>query len=314
MSERVATVSLAVQVGALRLRNPLLAASGCFGYGLDYDPLLPPETFGAVVTKTITPAPRRGNPMPRIAETPAGMLNSIGLENVGLAAFLAEKLPALAARGVAPVVSISAGSAREFAAMAARLERAPEPVLALELNLSCPNLAEHGANFATDPEAVRAITRAVKEAFGRGPVWAKLSPNVTDIGAIAKAAEAGGADAIAAINTLLGMDIDLATGRSPFARVTAGLSGPAIFPVALAAVWRVAQSVRIPVVAIGGVASADMVLKFLAAGASAVQLGTALFTDPGLPARTLAELTETLRARGCANLDALRAHWREASR
>jgi dihydroorotate dehydrogenase (NAD+) catalytic subunit len=314
MSERAPAVSLAASVGSLTLANPLLAASGCFGYGLDYDPLLPPETFGAVVTKTITPAPRQGNPMPRIAETPAGMLNSIGLENVGLAAFLAEKLPALAARGVAPVVSISAGSAREFAAMAARIERAPEPVLALELNLSCPNVAEHGANFATDPAAVRAITRAVKDAFARGPVWAKLSPNVTDIGLIAKAAEAGGADAIAAINTLLGMDIDLATGRSPFARVTAGLSGPAIFPVALAAVWRIARSVKIPVVAIGGAASGEMVLKFLAAGASAVQLGTALFADPGLPARVLDELETALRERGCASLDALRAHWQEGLR
>jgi len=314
MAEGPATVSLAVRVGGLTLANPLLAASGCFGYGLDLDPLLPPETFGAIVTKTITPLPRRGNPMPRLVETPAGMLNSIGLENVGLAAFLAEKLPALAARGVAPVVSIAGGSAAEFAAMAAALERAPAPVLALELNLSCPNLAEHGANFATDPAAVRAIVSAAKAAFPRAPVWAKLSPSVTDIGLIARAAAAGGADAISAVNTLVGMDIDLATGRSPFARVTAGLSGPAIFPVALAAVYRVARSVSIPVVAIGGAASPAMVMKFLAAGASAVQLGTALFTDPGLPARTLAELAAQLAARGCANLEDLRAHWQEASR
>lgn len=307
-------VSLAVRVGELALANPLLAASGCFGYGLDCDPLLPPETFGAVVTKTITPLPRAGNPLPRIAETPAGMLNSIGLENVGLAVFLAEKLPALAARGVAPVVSIAGGSAEEFAAMAARLAAAPQPIAALELNLSCPNLAPHGANFATDPLAVERVTRAVKDVFPRAPVWAKLSPNVADIGLVARAAEAAGADAISAINTLVGMDIDLTTGKSPFARVTAGLSGPAIFPVALAAVYRAARSVRIPVVAIGGAASTEMVLKFLAAGASAVQLGTALFTDPGLPARVLSELADALRARDCADLNALRAQWVEASR
>lgn len=307
-------VSLAVRVGELALANPLLAASGCFGYGLDCDPLLPPETFGAVVTKTITPLPRAGNPLPRIAETPAGMLNSIGLENVGLAVFLAEKLPALAARGVAPVVSIAGGSAEEFAAMAARLAAAPQPIAALELNLSCPNLAPHGANFATDPLAVERVTRAVKAVFPRAPVWAKLSPNVADIGLVARAAEAAGADAISAINTLVGMDIDLTTGKSPFARVTAGLSGPAIFPVALAAVYRAARSVRIPVVAIGGAVSTEMVLKFLAAGASAVQLGTALFTDPGLPARVLSELADALRARDCADLNALRAQWVEASR
>lgn len=303
MPERLTT-----RCGSLTLANPLLAASGCFGYGLDADPLIPPERFGAVVTKTVTPLPRKGNPVPRLRETTAGMLNSIGLENVGLEAFLADKLPALAARGLRPVVSLSAGSAAEFGAMAARC--AGQPVLALELNLSCPNVAEHGANFATDPEATAAIVRAVKARFDDGPVWVKLSPNVTDIGLIAAAAEDAGADGLAAINTLLGLDIDLKTGRSPFAMNTAGLSGPAILPVALAAVWRVARRVSIPVVGIGGAASAADVLKFLAAGADAVQLGTAMFADPGLPARILADLVDFLDARGCADLETLKRQWR----
>jgi dihydroorotate dehydrogenase (NAD+) catalytic subunit len=235
------------------------------------------------------------------------MLNSIGLENVGLEAFLTDKLPLLAARGLRPVVSLSAGNAGEFAAMARALNSAP--VLALELNLSCPNVAEHGANFATDPAAVAAITRAVKQAFTAGPVWVKLTPNVTDIAAPAVAAEKAGADGVSAINTLLGMDVDLETGRSPFARVTAGLSGPAILPVALAAVHRISRHVRIPVIGIGGAASGRDVLKFLAAGAAAVQLGTALYTDPGLPARALAEIGDYLARRGCASLDDLRRLW-----
>ena len=300
---------LSVRVGDVALANPLLAASGCFGYGLDGDPLLPPEAFGAVVTKTVTPAPRRGNPPPRLAETAAGLLNSIGLENVGLAAFLDEKLPALAARGLRPVVSLAAGSPPEFAAMARALD--PAAVLALELNLSCPNVAPGGANFATDPAAVAVVTRAVRDAFA-GPVWVKLTPNVTDIAEVAAAAARAGADAVCAINTLLGMDIDLETGRSPFARVTAGLSGPAVLPVALAAVWRIRQAVDVPVVGIGGAASAADVLKFLAAGADAVQLGTALFSDPGLPGRILAGLEAELERRGCASIAQLRALWSAA--
>jgi len=300
---------LSLRIGGLELANPLLAASGCFGYGLDYDPILPPELFGAIVTKTVTPQPRAGNPVPRLAETPAGMLNSIGLENVGLEGFLADKLPELSARGVRPVVSISAGSADEFADLARALDGSA--ALALELNLSCPNLTEGGANFATDPQAVAAITRAATGAFASGPVWVKLTPSVTDIGEIAAAAEAAGADAVCAINTLVGMDIDLETGRSPFARVTAGLSGPAIFPVALAAVWRIARRVTIPVVGIGGAASTADVLKFLAAGAAAVQIGTALFSDPGLPPRILRELEDHLERRGCRDLGELRTLWAE---
>ncbi|MBN2171919.1 MAG: dihydroorotate dehydrogenase [Candidatus Krumholzibacteriota bacterium] len=300
---------LSVHVGGLTLANPLLAASGCFGYGLDCDPLIAPEIFGAVVTKTVTPEPRRGNTPPRLAETPAGLLNSIGLENVGLAAFLDEKLPALGARGLRPVVSIAAGSPPAFAAMAGALD--PAAILALELNLSCPNVAAGGANFATDPAAVAAITRAVRSAFD-GPVWVKLTPNVTDIAEVAAAAARAGADAVCAINTLLGMDIDLETGKSPFARVTAGLSGPAVLPVALAAVWRIRQRVDVPVLGIGGAASAADVLKFLAAGADAVQVGTALFGDPGLPRRILAGLEAELDRRGCTSFADLRALWRAA--
>ncbi len=302
---------LSVHAGGLALKNPLLAASGCFGYGLEADPVIPPSLFGGIVTKTITPAPRKGNPVPRLAETPAGMLNSIGLENVGLEAFIAEKLPALEGADTKIVVSVSAGSAAEFAEMAARLGEQPRAD-ALELNLSCPNVAEHGRNFATDPAAVREIGEAVRPVFSR-PVWIKLSPNVTDISVVARAANDAGADAVTAINTLLGMDIDLATGRSPFAMNTAGLSGPAIFPVALAAVWRIARGEDIPTIAVGGASGTNDVLKFIAAGAEAVQLGTVLFSDPGSAARILDELIEHLDSRGLADLAALRESWKETA-
>ncbi|MCP4547842.1 MAG: dihydroorotate dehydrogenase [bacterium] len=305
---RAGQPDLSVEVGSLQLTNPLCSASGCFGYGLDCDPLLPPEVFGGVVTKTVTPQPRKGNPVPRLRETSSGLLNSIGLENCGLSPFILEKIPALAARGIKPIVSISAGDPQGFADMASALNR--EPVAALELNLSCPNVASAGANFATDPGAVVEIVAAVKGAFTAGPVWVKLTPNVTDITAIAAAAAAGGADAVCAINTLLGMDIDLTTGRSPFARTTAGLSGPAIMPVALAAVYRISRSVEIPVVGIGGIASAEDVLKFLAAGASAVQVGTIVFRDPTLPARILDELAAWLTERGCDSISELETAWR----
>ncbi len=300
---------LRVSAGGLELKNPMLAASGCFGYGLEADPVIPPSLFGGIVTKTLTPTPRRGNPVPRLAETAAGMLNSIGLENVGLEAFLAEKLPALEDVDSKIIVSVSAGSASEFAHMAKRLAEHSR-VDALELNLSCPNVAEHGHNFATDPAAVREIGEAVRPVFGR-PIWIKLSPNVTDISAVARAAKESGAEAVTAINTLLGMDIDLESGKSPFARTTAGLSGPAILPVALAAVWRIAREGGIPTIAVGGASSAMDLLKFLAAGAEAVQLGTVLFADPGAPQRILADLNTHLDAQGHANVNALRAQWKE---
>jgi dihydroorotate dehydrogenase (NAD+) catalytic subunit len=295
---------LRVKAGGLQLANPLLAASGCYGYGTDLGELLPPTVFGAVVTKTVTPRPRRGNPIPRMAETPAGMLNSIGLENVGLDAFMDEKLPVLVETGAQAVVSISAAGAGEFAEMARRLD--DSSAAALELNLSCPNVAEHGANFAADPAAVDEITAAVKGAFTR-PVWVKLSPNVTDIAESARAAAEAGADAVTAINTLLGMDIQLANGRSPFARVTAGLSGPAIRPVALAAVWRIAQEVGIPVIGVGGVARAEDALKMLAAGAEAVQVGTALFANPAAPREILAGIDAFLERDGCSSV----AEWKK---
>ncbi len=299
---------LRVFAGGLELKNPMLAASGCFGYGLEADPVIPPSLFGGIVTKTITPAPRKGNPVPRLAETTAGMLNSIGLENVGLKDFLRMKLPSLEDVDSKIIVSVSAGSAGEFADMARCLAEHAR-VDALELNLSCPNVAEHGRNFAADPDAVREIGEAVRPVFQR-PIWIKLSPNVTDITAIARAAREAGADAVTAINTLLGMDIKLNSGKSPFARTTAGLSGPAILPVALAAVWRIAREGGIPTIGVGGVSSATDLLKFLAAGADAVQLGTVLFADPGAPQRILDDLSIYLDARGHANLSALREQWK----
>ena len=280
-----------IRIGPVSFSNPYFAASGCFGYGLEYERFLPPSAFGAVVTKTVTPLPRAGNPVPRLQETPAGLLNSIGLQNVGIEAYLRDKLPPLiAARGV-PFVSIAAESLDEYARMADRLA-AEESVRAVEVNLGCPNVDTGGDRDAAEARAVERFTRTVKERLPDRAVAIKLTPNVTDIVHLALGAEQGGADAVVAINTLAGMDIDLERGRPTFARVRAGLSGPAIFPVALLKVWEIAAAVRIPVIAVGGIGSARDVLKFFMAGATAVQLGTVLFSRP----QALSEVQSGVRA------------------
>jgi dihydroorotate dehydrogenase (NAD+) catalytic subunit len=270
-----------IEIGPVQFRNPYFAASGCFGYGLEYKEHIPPATLGAVVTKTVTPQPRSGNSTPRLQETPAGLLNSIGLQNVGLESYLRDKLPSLLAAGGAPFVSIAATTLDEYAAMADRLAAYPE-IVAVEVNLGCPNVDAGGDKDAAEARAVEQFTRTVKSRLPDKAVAIKLTPNVTDIMHLAAGAEQGGADAIVAINTVVGMDIDLRQRRPVFERVRAGLSGPAIFPIALLKVWEIAERVRIPVVAVGGIATADDVLKFFMAGATAVQLGTVLFSRPTL--------------------------------
>jgi dihydroorotate dehydrogenase (NAD+) catalytic subunit len=282
------------QLGPRTLPGRVWTASGCFAYGLSGrdisapDCASPYEGLGAVVTKTVTPEPRAGNPMPRLVELPHGAINSIGLENVGLAAFLAETLPQLDAAGVPVVVSLAAARPGQFGEMCARLAAAAAGMAGwhgVELNLSCPNVAEGGHDFGRDPRTVRACVEAARPHLADRALIAKLTPNVDSIAPLAEAARAGGADAVSAINTVVGLDVDLATGRPQLPRRFGGYSGPAILPIALAQVDTIARSVDIPVVGVGGIATAADALKFFALGCAAVQVGTAQMRDPFAAAR-----------------------------
>jgi dihydroorotate dehydrogenase (NAD+) catalytic subunit len=294
-----------VQIGPVRFANPYFAASGCFGYGLEYARFIQPRELGSVVTKTITLEPRGGNTVPRLRETPSGLLNSIGLQNVGLEVYLRDKLPELVAAGGTAFVSIAATVLGEYEQMAERLA-AYESVRAVEVNLGCPNVDAGGDRDAAEARAVERITRAVKERLPDRCVAIKLTPNVTDITNLARGAEQGGADAIVAINTVTGMDIDIEAGRPTFARERAGLSGPAIFPIALLKVWEISAAVRIPVIAVGGIAGPDEAVKFFMAGAVAVQLGTVLYSRPELLAEVRDGVRRRVQARGVAHPHALR--------
>ena len=255
-----------------------MMASGTIGHGAEYAGVFDFARVGGVVTKTITYRPRAGNTTPRTAETPSGMLNSIGLTNPGIDAFIAEKVPVLQALSTARIVSIAGTSNDEFAEMARRFNDVPD-IDALELNISSPNMKDGGQLFGCREEAAYGVTAAVKE-VSRLPVIVKLTPNVTDIAVVAAAVEEGGADGIALINTLLGLAVDVGTRRPVLGNVTGGLSGPAIKPVALAMVWRVANTVSIPIVGMGGIATAEDAIEFLIVGASAVQVGTTTFINP----------------------------------
>jgi dihydroorotate dehydrogenase (NAD+) catalytic subunit len=291
MSKETET-NLSVQIGPARFQNPVFIASGICGYGEEYSPLVPIETLGGVVTKTITIRPRLGNPPPRIHELPTGALNSIGLENVGLDAYIAEKLPRLVDRDVAVIVSIAAEHSDEFAEFADKL--APQDgYRAVELNLSCPNVEEAQLDHGRTPKFVEQITRIVRERLPKDrALLVKITPNITDIGEVARAAEAGGADGISAINTLVGVDFNLETRRPIFDRGSGGYSGPGILPIALQKVWEVSKAVSIPIMGIGGIGSVGDMRKFFIAGASAVQIGTCLWVDPELPLRIISALGE----------------------
>ena len=281
-------VDLRVELAGLTLANPVLAASGTFGYGTEYADFIEVRRLGGIVTKGITVEARAGNAPPRICETPAGMLNAIGLENPGVEAFISEKMPALREFGVPVIVNIAGESVDEYVALAERLSDC-EGVAALEVNLSCPNVTQGGMHFGIDSGLTRAAVAAVRRVT-KLPLITKLSPNVTDITEMAQAAEAGGSDALSLINTLLGMSIDVQQRRPVLANVTGGLSGPAIRPVAVRMVWEVAQAVDLPIIGVGGITSAADALQFIMAGATAVAAGTANFVQPDVTSRIIDDL------------------------
>jgi len=267
-----------VDIGGIVLKNPVMTASGTFGYAREFDDLMDLNCLGGIIVKGLSLEPSKGNPPPRIVETPAGMLNAIGLENVGVDAFIQEKLPFLRTRSVPVFANIYGKTIEEYADLALRLDDV-EGVDGLEVNISCPNVKAGGIAFGSDSRSASRVVRAVKDKT-RLPVMVKLSPNVTDIVEIAKSVEAAGADSISLINTITGMAIDAQTRRPILANITGGLSGPAIKPVALRMVWQVAGAVNIPVVGVGGIMNAEDAVEFLIAGASAVQVGTANFINP----------------------------------
>jgi dihydroorotate dehydrogenase (NAD+) catalytic subunit len=273
-----APIDMQVDLGGLTLRNPVLTASGTFGYALEYDEFFDVAELGGICTKGLSLEPRAGNPPARIAETAAGMLNAIGLANVGVEAFCREKLPVLRERGVTVVANIFATSVDDFARLAERLER-EKGVAALELNVSCPNVAHGGIEFGRDPDAAARVTEAVR-AVSSSPVWVKMSPEAGNIAAVGRACEQAGAHALTAINTIRGLAIDAHNWRGKIANRTGGLSGPALKPIALRIVWELSQAVDIPIIGIGGVSNATDAIEYLLAGASAVQVGTASFADP----------------------------------
>jgi dihydroorotate dehydrogenase (NAD+) catalytic subunit len=282
---------LSVCLRRLQLANPILVASGTFGYAREMEAYVDFTQLGGIIPKTITPAPRAGNPPPRTVETPSGMLNSIGLDNDGIDYFLAEHLPYLLSLGTSIIVNIAGRSIDEYATMASRVG-AVEGVAGLELNISCPNVSG-GVDFGTNPQMAAQVVRKVRNACGL-PVIAKLTPNVTSIVEIAQATDEAGADAVSLVNTFLGMAIDWQARRPVLGNTLGGLSGPAIKPLALRCVWQVAQQVDVPIIGVGGIQSIDDVMEFLLAGASAVQVGTANFYNPGVSGRLVDELADLL--------------------
>jgi dihydroorotate dehydrogenase (NAD+) catalytic subunit len=290
------SVDLAPGHGGLRLANPIMVASGTFGYGVEYGEVVDVERLGAICCKGTTLRPRIGNPPPRVIETPAGMLNSIGLQNPGVDAVLDKYAPTWQRWRVPVIVNVAGESIEDYVEVARRLDGAPG-VAAIELNISCPNVGKGGLQFAIDPDAARAVTAAVRRVTGL-PLLVKLSPNVADVRPIAKAIEEAGADAITAINTLSGLALAPDRTRPFLGNTYGGLSGPAIKPVALRIVYEVAQAVSIPIVGIGGITSIDDVLDFMACGAVAIQVGTATFADPELPVRLVDELRLECLRRG----------------
>jgi len=284
---------LQVTIGGMTIKNPVMTASGTFGYGLEYAPLVNLNKLGAIVVKGTSLRPRPGNTPPRIAETPCGMLNAIGLENIGLNRFAAEVLPQLRKYQTSVVVNVLGESIEEYVEIATRLNEL-EGVSAIEVNISCPNVKKGGILFGTDPKMAHEVTSAVRR-HTRLPVIIKLSPNVTDITVMARAVEEGGADGVSLINTLLGMAIDVRTRRPKLGNILGGLSGPAIKPVALRMVWQAAKTVKIPVIGIGGISCTEDALEFLLAGATAVQVGTANFVDPETSERIIDGISEYLR-------------------
>jgi len=297
-------VELSVRIGPMRLKNPILVASGTFGYGDEYAHVVELERLGGVITKTVTVKPRAGNAPVRIAETPSGMLNSIGLENVGLVRFRSEKLPKLAALRATVVASLGGETPRELAKLLEALGE-EKGIAGFEINFSCPNVARGGARYWAVPRRLERTMKMLRS-LTRGALIAKLSPDVTSVADLAIACEQGGADGVTAVNTFVGMAVDLDHMRNRLNRATGGLSGPAIKPLALARCHEAAQAVRIPVLGSGGIMNGRDALEFLAVGAAAVQVGTVSFLRPDAAGTVLAEMREFLDARGVRRL----ADWR----
>lgn len=273
---------LRVSVAGVEFKNPVIPASGCFGYGREYEQFYPLSKLGGISVKGTTRYERMGNPGPRVAETPSGMLNSVGLQNGGVEKFLSYELPNLKTKGTRIIANIAGSSVEESGELAAMLNSSGVDMI--ELNISCPNVKQGGAAFGTDCVIAGQVTKAVRDATDI-PLMVKLSPNVTSITDIAKSVEANGADAVSLINTLLGMRIDIKTRRPILKNNVGGLSGPAVFPVAVRMVWQVANAVKIPVVGMGGIASAEDAVEMMMAGASAIQVGAAIFSDPFTPVK-----------------------------
>ena len=290
---------MAVDAGGLRLRGPVIAASGTFGYGTEV-PLLERRALGAIVSKGIFLRPRPGNPPPRIVETPSGMLNAIGLQGPGVEALIRDYCPRWAEWDFPVLVNINGESAGEYCELAARLDGAPG-VAGFEINVSCPNVEQGGMYFGNDPRAASEVTSAVRRRT-RLPIWVKLTPMVSDIAVIARACESAGADGLSAINTFVGMSMDLHTFRPRLSFRTGGLSGPAIRPLAVHLAHQAARAVRIPVIGVGGIVSAEDALEFLVAGCAAVQVGTATFADPRAIARVHDGIAAFLEAKGLSSL------------
>jgi dihydroorotate dehydrogenase (NAD+) catalytic subunit len=286
-------VDLTVQIGAVRLRNPILAASGTFGYGVEFAHLVDLNRLGGIVVKGLSREPMEGAPAPRLCETPAGMLNAVGLQNIGVRAFVAEKLPVLRKYDTAIIANVFGYCVDDYIEVIRVLEDA-EGLAAYELNVSCPNVKKGGMQFGSDPALVAEVVGNAKKAAAKRPVWVKLSPMVADIGLIARTAEAAGADALTVANTYPAMAIDPWTGKSCLGNQTGGLSGPSIKPITLRLVWEAYKAIKTPILGVGGIETVEDVLQYLAVGATAVQVGTASFTDPRVSERLVGDLERAL--------------------
>ena len=293
-------MDLSIKLPGLNLKNPIIPASGCFGFGKEFAQIYDLSLLGGIAIKSATPEERFGNPTPRIAETPMGMLNAIGLQNKGVDSIIENELPFLAQYNTEIIANVAGATEEDYVTVIEKLND-QDVIKAFELNISCPNVKHGGIGLGTNPELAAHVTKMCKE-VAKKPVYVKLSPNVTDIVSIAKAVEQAGADGLVLINTLLGMRIDLKTGKPLLANVTGGLSGPAIKPVAIRMVYQVAQAVNIPVIGVGGITCAKDVLEFLNAGASAVEVGAQNFVDPMVCVKIIEELPKVLEEYGYSSI------------
>ena len=298
-------VDLSVQIGALRLRNPILAASGTFGYGLEFAHLVDLNRLGGFVTKGLSKEPIEGAPAPRLYPTPSGMLNAVGLQNVGVRAFVAEKLPVLRKFDTAAIANVFGYCLEDYVEVIRILEDA-EGLAAYELNISCPNVKRGGMQFGSDPAQVSEVVGAARKAASKRALWVKLSPLVTNIALIARSAEEAGSDALTVANTYPAMALDYRTGKSRLGSPTGGLSGPAIKPITLRLVWETRKAVKTPIIGLGGIETAEDVLDYLSVGASAVQVGTASFADPKASERLVGGLTKVLEQNKLFTLSEIR--------